>query len=120
MLGCRRCVSMLAGDLIQVDFGVPAGSEPGFVRPAVVVTADVVLAFEPRTFHVVPVTSNVVRDLPTEVVVVGAGLGAESVAQCHLCSVISVGQVLDGVYGNVGVVALAQIRAVIGDLLDLG
>jgi len=50
MLGCQRCVSMLAGDLIQVDFGVPAGREPGFVRPAVVVTADAVLAFEPWDF----------------------------------------------------------------------
>ena len=109
---------MLAGDLIQVDFGVPAGSEPGFVRLTVVVTADAVLAFEPRTFHVVPVTSDVVCDLPTEVVVLRADLGAESVAQCHLCSVISVRRVLDRVYGNVGVVALAQIRAVIGDLLD--
>jgi mRNA-degrading endonuclease toxin of MazEF toxin-antitoxin module len=74
----------------------------------------------PRTIHVVPVTGNVERDLPTEVAVQGTGLDAVSVAQCHLCSVISTGRILDEVYGNVGAVALAQIRAVLGDLLDLG
>jgi mRNA interferase MazF len=111
---------MLAGDLVRVDFGVPAGSEPGFVRPAVVVTADAVLEFEPRTIHVVPVTSNVVRDLPTEVAVVGSGLDEVSAAQCHLCSVISLERVLDQSGANVGAVVLAQIRAVLGDLLDLG
>ncbi len=110
---------MLAGDLIRVDFGIPAGSEAGFVRPAIVVTADAVLEFVPRTFHVVPLTSNVGRGLPAEVVITGPDLSADSAAQCHLCSVVSMEQVLDSAYGNVGAVTLAQIRAVVADLLDL-
>jgi mRNA interferase MazF len=111
---------MQAGDLARVDFGVPVGSEPGFVRPAVVVTADAVLAHRPRTLHVVPVTSNTRRSLPTEVAVTGPGLDARSVAQCHLCAVIGVERVLDHEYGNIGAVQLAQVRAVLADLLDIG
>ncbi len=43
---------MQAGDLVQVDFGVPHGSEPSFARPAVIVTANEVMAALPRTIHV--------------------------------------------------------------------
>jgi len=111
---------MRAGDLLRVDFGIPVGSEPRFERPAVVVTADAVLAHRPRTVHVVPVTSNVRRSLPTEVAVTGPGLAAPSAAQCHLCAVVGVERILDQVHGNIGAVELAQIRAVLGDLLDIG
>ena len=31
---------MRSGDVYQVDFGSPLGSEAGFVRPAVVITDD--------------------------------------------------------------------------------
>jgi mRNA-degrading endonuclease toxin of MazEF toxin-antitoxin module len=65
---------MHAGDVVEVDFGVPEGSEPGFVRPAVVITADLILAAGPRTLHVVPITSNTSRSLPTEVPVSASGL----------------------------------------------
>jgi len=116
----KPCVIMKAGDLIRVDFGVPAGSEAGFVRPAVAVTAEAVLAHRPRTLHVVPVTSNVRRALPTDVSVSGAGLAVASVAQCHLCTVVSVERIVDGALGNIGALALAQIRSVIADLLDIG
>ncbi len=90
------------------------------MRPAVVVTADVVLAQRPRTVHVVPVTSNVKRSLPTEVAISAAGLEVASVAQCHLCGVVGLERVLDREYGNIGAIQLAQIRSVVGDLLDIG
>lgn len=51
--------NMQLGDVVHVDFGVPAGSEPGFVRPAIVVTADPILQARPRTIQVVPVTIHV-------------------------------------------------------------
>ena len=111
---------MPSGDVVRIDFGVPAGSEPGFVRPAVIVTADAVLQAKPRTVHVVPVTSNVARDLPTDIAVVAAGLTLASVAQCHLCTVASTERLLDDGLGSVGASALAQIRVVLGDLLDIG
>ena len=111
---------MQAGDLITVDFGIPAGSGPGFLRPAVVVTADLIVQQMPRTFHVVPVTSNVQRALSTDVPVDGDGLDQHSVGQCHLLTVVEVERVVDGgTLGNVGPVTLARLRAVIADLLDL-
>jgi mRNA-degrading endonuclease toxin of MazEF toxin-antitoxin module len=110
---------MRAGDIVTIDFGVPAGSEPGFVRPAVVVTADLVLDRRPRTIHVVPVTSNTRRSLPTEVGVSAPGLDQPSAARCHLCTVVSTERVASDEIGNVGPVSLAAIRAVLGDLLDI-
>lgn len=111
---------MRAGDIVRVDFGVPIGSEPGFERPSVVITADVVLGRAPRTVHVVPFTTNVARAMPTEVVVTAPELPEPSAAQCHLCTAVSVERLTDGAYGNVGARVLAQLRSVLADLLDIG
>ena len=111
---------MRAGDVVHVDFGVPAGSEPGFERPAVVITADAVLAHGPRTIHVVPLTSNVTRALPFEVVVTAPDLAEPFAAQCHLCTVISITRVAAREYGSIGPASLAQVRSIVADLLDLG
>lgn len=46
------------GDVVTVDFGTPLGSEAGFVRPAVIVTADAFLRFRPSTVFVVPLTTT--------------------------------------------------------------
>lgn len=113
---------MHAGDVVWVDFGVPAGSEPGFVRPAIVVTANIILASGPRTVHVLPVTTNVKRSLPTEVPIQAAGLERPSAAQCHLCTVISTDRILTPDHGNIGNIgnsSLAQVRSLLADLLDI-
>ncbi|MHB8466808.1 MAG: type II toxin-antitoxin system PemK/MazF family toxin [Acidimicrobiales bacterium] len=98
---------------------MPAGSEPGFVRPAVVVTAELVLEGRPRTIHVVPITSNTSRSLPTEVSVSATGLDEPSAAQCHLCAVVSMERIVSADGGAIGPAALAQVRSVLGDLLDI-
>ena len=109
--------SVRAGDIVESDFGTPRGSEPALRRPAVVVSADVVLEAEPRTFHVVPVTSNVSRQWLTDVPLLGPTV--DSAAQVHLLTVVAV-EALTGVeYGNVGPLALTQIRELVVDLLDL-
>ena len=111
---------MRAGDIVTIDFGIPAGSGPGFERPAVVVTADLIVAQLPRTFHVVPVTSNVRRAMTTDVAIDAPGLDQHSVGQCHLLTVAEIERVKDdGGRGNIGDIALAQLRSVIADLLDL-
>jgi len=46
------------GDVIDVDFGTPVGSEAGFIRPAIVCTADAFLRFRPTTIIVAPLTST--------------------------------------------------------------
>ena len=110
---------MRAGDILTVDFGVPAGSGPGFERPAIVVTAELIAGQMPRTFHVVPVTSTVQRAMATDVPVDGDGLDKNSFGQCHLLTVVEIERVKDdGGRGNVGPVALARLRSVIADLLD--
>ena len=48
-----------------------------------------------------------------------SGLPNDSVAQCHLCSVVDRLQVVTETGINVGSVLIAQIRSVIGDLLDI-
>jgi mRNA-degrading endonuclease toxin of MazEF toxin-antitoxin module len=111
---------MQAGDIITVDFGIPAGSGPGFEHPAIVVTADLIVTQAPRTLHVVPVTSSVQRAMSTDVRVDSDGLDKNSVGQCHLLTVAEIERVKDdGGRGNVGPVTLAQLRSVIADLLDL-
>ena len=46
------------GDLVQVDFGMPIGSEAGFRRPAIILTADAFLRFRPTAVFAVPLTST--------------------------------------------------------------
>jgi mRNA-degrading endonuclease toxin of MazEF toxin-antitoxin module len=104
---------------VRVDFGVPLGSEPGFERPAVVLTADAVLEFAPRTMHVAPLTGNVERRLPAEVVLDPSATATPSAVQCHLATVIAAERIVATDLGSIGPVALAQVRAVLADLLDL-
>jgi mRNA interferase MazF len=110
---------MRAGDVLIVDFGAPIGSQPGLRRPAIVLTADAVLDYQPNTIHVVPVTSNVERSWDSDVRVEAAGLDGPSVAQCHLLGVISVERVADRDGGNVGPATLFALREMVADLLDI-
>ncbi|MFO7960096.1 MAG: type II toxin-antitoxin system PemK/MazF family toxin [Nitriliruptoraceae bacterium] len=109
-----------SGDVVEVDLGVPAGSEAGLRRPAVIVTADRILLHRPSVVQVVPLTGTV-RGYAMEVTVPADpsnGLDVDSAAQCqHLRAVAS--QRIDRTLGNVGPVTLAQIRDTIVALLDL-
>jgi len=104
---------MRAGDVVSVDFGTPARGEPGFVRPAIVVTSDDVLEFRQYAVLVVPCTMTQ-RGWLTEVGIDGFG-----VAQVHLPSTVSVDRIVDSAGVNVGAVVLQQIRELIADLLGL-
>ena len=107
------------GDVVELDLGRPTGSEAGLRRPAVVVTAQGVLRGGPNVVQVVPLTRTI-RDSGAEVVIspdLDNGLTAVSAAQCqHIRSVVTtrIGRHL----GNVGPVALRQIRDVLVLLLD--
>ena len=104
---------MRAGDVVRCDFGTPGRGEPGFVRPAVVVTSDDVLEFRQHAIVVVPCTTKR-RGWLSEVDVAGFG-----VAQAHLPTTISVDRVVETTDVNIGSVALQQIRELIADLLGL-
>lgn len=104
---------MRAGDVVRCDFGTPARGEPGFIRPAIVITSDDVLKFRQHAVVVVPCTTTK-RGWLTEVDVAGFG-----VAQAHLPTTISVDRVVKATDENAGPVALQQIRELIADLLGI-
>ncbi|MYJ31776.1 MAG: type II toxin-antitoxin system PemK/MazF family toxin [Acidimicrobiia bacterium] len=104
---------MQAGDIVRCDFGTPARGEPGFVRPAIVITSDDVLELRQHAIVVVPCTTTK-RGWLSEVDVRGFG-----VAQAHLPTTISIDRVVETTGTNVGSVALQQIRELIADLLGL-
>ena len=120
--GSRRQARRLlvrSGDVISVDFGIPVGSTPAKIRPAIVVTADQTLRIYSTTLHVVPLTTNVARAWTSDVRLDDTDLPYATAAQCHLCAVIDSSQILSETGHNIGGVQLAQVRSVIADLLDL-
>lgn len=107
------------GDVVEVDLGVPSGSEAGLRRPAVVITAERVLAGGPNVVQVVPLTRSH-RKSAAEVRVepdVGNSLAFPSSAQCQHIRSVAVAR-LGAVRGNVGPAALAGIRETVALLID--
>jgi mRNA interferase MazF len=51
-------VVVTQGDVFWADFGEPIGSQPGFVRPVVIVQSDAFNLSQIATVVVVPLTSN--------------------------------------------------------------
>jgi len=101
------------------DLGIPQGSEAGFPRPVVVVTAQRVLDREPTVVQVVPVTSAV-RGYESEVTLepgVDSGLDHRSVAQCQHVRAIARSRLGDPI-GRVDAVELRQVRETLAILLD--
>ena len=109
----RAMSPMRAGDVVRCDFGMRSRGEPGFVRPAIVVTSDDVLGFRQHAVTVVPCTTTR-RGWLSEVDISGFG-----VAQAHLPTTISVDRVVDTTGTNIGPVALQQTRELIADLIGL-
>lgn len=108
-----------SGDVVDVDLGVPTGSEAGLSRRAVVVTAQRILTRQPTVVQVVPLTRTL-RGYETEVVIVaddGNGLMADSAAQCQHIRAIAHSRVRERL-GNLGPAALARVRHTLTILLD--
>jgi mRNA interferase MazF len=109
-----------SGDVVDLDLGTPEGREAGFPRPAIVVTAQRILDAEPTVIQVVPLTTTL-RGFHSEVVIepdAVNGLEGLSSAQCQHVRAISPRRILV-VRGNVGPVALRQIRGTIALILDI-
>ena len=104
---------MRAGDVVRVDFGTPARGEPGYVRPAIVVTSNDVLEFRQAAVVVVPCTTTR-RGWLTEVEIADVGI-----AQTHLPTTISIDRIIETDVMNIGSAALRQIRELIAELLEI-
>ena len=101
---------MNAGDIVEVDFGMPMGSEAGYHRPGIVVTADAFLRLRPTTVFVVPLTSTR-RSFPSHI-----EIQADATNQLRVTSYAPVEQLRAVAVercglptGNVGPAALHQI-----------
>ncbi len=108
------------GDLVEIDPGAPAPREAGFRHPAVVVTAQRILDADPSVVHVVPITSTL-RGFGSEVEIVADadnGLRHNSAAQCQHIRAAAVTRI-EETRGNVGALVLAQIREMLGLILDI-
>lgn len=109
-----------SGDIVDLDLGMPRGREAGFAHPAVVVTAQRILDASPSVIQVVPLTSTI-RPFQSEVVLQPDqhnDLTVVSAAQCQHIRAVSPGRIRDS-RGNVGGLALTQIRETIAVILDL-
>lgn len=109
-----------SGDIVLLDLGVPQGREAGFPRPAIVVTAERILAADPTVVHAVPLTSTI-RGFESEVNIEPTptnGIDVRSAAQCQHVRSVSPARISDTL-GNVGLSVLAQVRETIAVLLDL-
>lgn len=108
------------GDVVELDLGMPAGSEAGLRRPAVVVTARRVLTGGPNVVQVVPLTRTIRRSA-TEVMIdpdEDNRLATVSAAQCQHVRSVATTRVQERT-GNVGPVVLAEVRETLALLLDL-
>lgn len=107
------------GDIVELDVGVPAGSEAGLRRPAIVVTAGRILTGEPNVIQVVPLTRTI-RHSTVEILVEpdeGNGLAEPSSAQCQHVRSVATTRIQQRV-GNVGPLILSEIRETLALLLD--
>jgi mRNA interferase MazF len=110
---------LTSGDVVDLDLGLPAGSEAGFPRPAIIVTAQEILDRSPNVVQVVPLTSTI-RGFRSEISIEPAlsGLTHPSAAQCqHVRSVATAR--ISGSRGNVGPVDLLRIRETLAIIFDL-
>ena len=48
-----------SGDVVDLELGLPEGSEAGFRHPVVLVTVVRILDAQPSVVHVVPLTSTI-------------------------------------------------------------
>lgn len=111
---------LTSGDVVQLDLGSPAGREAGFRHPAVIVTAQRILDAGPNVVQLVPLTTTI-RNFASQVRLEPDSnnrLDSPSAAQCQHVRAISVGR-LDKPQGNVGGIVLAQVREILGLILDI-
>lgn len=109
-----------SGDVVDLDLGLPEGREAGYLHPAVIVTAQRILDAAPTVIQVVPLTTTL-RRYHSEILIEpdsDNGLAMRSAAQCQHLRAVSPQRVVR-TRGNIGALALSQIRETIAVLVDL-
>jgi mRNA interferase MazF len=102
------------GDIVTIDFGTPIGSEAGYLRPAVLMTADAFLRFRPSTVFAVPLTTTP-RVFPSHIMIEPDSrneLASPSCALVEQMRAVSVER-CSAASGNVGAVVAHQMLDVL-------
>ncbi len=113
-------MTLNSGDVVPVELGPPTGREAGYQHPAILVTAQAILDASPTVVQIVPLTSTL-RSFATEVEIEPErqnGLTARSAAQCQHVRAVAPARLGEPV-GNVGAVALTQIREMLAIIFDV-
>ena len=113
-------IEVVPVDVVLVDLGIPMGSEAGFLRPAVVISSAGLLRRNLATVFVIPCTTRQ-RGVASHVELAsdGAnGLDRTTWAQCEHLRSVERGRCLE-LLGNVGVVAIEQMREIVALLIDV-
>jgi mRNA interferase MazF len=100
------------GDVSWADFGEPVGSQPGFVRPVIVVQSDAFNLSDIATVVVVPLTSNLgLERFPGNVLLPAkaTGLPRDSVANVSQVTTVDRVQLVE----RVGALSRAKCQAII-------
>jgi mRNA interferase MazF len=107
------------GEVYQVDLGRPVGHEPAFLRPAIVVSSDIVNNGPGDLVVVVPVTSTCygLRS-HVEILVGGSGLEHASYARCDHTRVVATARIRNR-RGEVAPDELSAIERALRFILDL-
>ncbi|MHB1533142.1 MAG: type II toxin-antitoxin system PemK/MazF family toxin [Acidimicrobiales bacterium] len=107
------------GETYQVDLGRPVGHEPAFLRPAVVVSSDIVNNGPGELIVVVPVTStDYGLRSHVEIATSGSGLEHVSFARCDHIRVVSTARIRRRL-GDVAPNELRTIERALRFILDL-
>lgn len=112
---------MIRGEIWWVDYGVPYGSEPGFLRPAVIMQSNNFNASKIHTTIAVPFTSNMIMaDAPGNVYLGKdvTGLPKDSVALVSQVSVIDKSRLKEKI-GILPSYEISQIEEGIELVMDL-
>lgn len=115
-----RMMELVPGDVVLVDLGIPSGSEAGFLRPAVVVSSAGLLRRNLTTIFVIPCTARR-RGVASHVELApdgSNGLERTTWAQCEHLRSVERDRCLE-LLGNVGVVAIEQMREIVALLIDI-
>lgn len=108
------------GDIVEVDFGTPIGSEAGFRRPAIILMSDAFLRYRPSTVFVVPLTSTP-HQFPSHVEIQADGYNRLQSSSCALVEqlrAVSAQRVSDAT-GNVGSVIGHQLLEILATITGM-
>jgi mRNA interferase MazF len=91
------------GEIWWVDFGTPRGSEPGYYRPAIIVSSNDFNVTALRTVMIVPVYSNMKLGVrPGNVTIPAQGTGLAHASVANVTQVFAADRTyLDNKIGNV-------------------